>query len=216
MFLTIAKEDGSIKYATKHPPIAKGDKLVFPEFDVLDLNEKNTEIVEVPDEELPIGLLTDTVFSFDAKTEGAERFVKVADIEKPPEPEQFIDLWLHIQLSGGDGIDPVGIETNTSPDIIGVATIRGSGNPASPVVQAFSGKWRVTLRQSDGRIYDVIAITFDKGVANFLYRRTRASKRGPGVVHLLPSDLEPVRYGNAVYTLQLAGAEPVFKVYEDA
>ncbi|MFZ3047016.1 MAG: hypothetical protein WA151_13980 [Desulfatirhabdiaceae bacterium] len=124
-------------------------------------------------------------------------------------------LYAHVELSGGDGLDPAGIEVNSEAGLAVTITIRASENPLSPVIDAFSGKWRVHLRSSDGRIYDIVGLNFINGAVSAVYPVARAAKRGPAVCQMLESDLTPVIVGGVEYRFRLVG-DTTFKVYEDA
>lgn len=124
-------------------------------------------------------------------------------------------LYAHIAMTGGDELDPPGIEMVTGDDLTISIAVRLGADPASTLVSVFSGKWRIAIRTSDGNIYDIVGTTFTAGEAVAVYTVVRAAKLGPAVCRILESDLIPVSVGPTEYHFKLIG-DTEFKVYEDA
>ena len=119
-------------------------------------------------------------------------------------------LFLHITLTGGDGIDPIGM-INDGVDAISIsAAFRGTEDPTSNILTMISGMWRVVIRDSDRLVYDIIGVDFTEGVSTFQYKTTGK----PAICKLKEADLNaiPIVIGETVYKIVLAN--PVeFKVY---
>ena len=119
-------------------------------------------------------------------------------------------LHLHITLTDGDGIDPIGM-LNDGVDAISIsAAFRQATDPASAVLTMITGMWRVVIRDSDNLVYDIIGVNFINGVASFPYTTTNR----PAICKLHESDLNalPIIIGETEYKIVLVN--PVeFKIY---
>ncbi|GEM_PF-4165578 len=128
--------------------------------------------------------------------------------EAPATPESY--LFLHINLSDGDGIDPIGM-LNDGTDTISIsAAFRETEDPASNILAMINGMWRVVIRDSDRLVYDIIGVNFVNGMASFSYKTTNR----PAICKLHESDLNalPIIIGETEYKIVLVN--PVeFKVY---
>jgi len=132
----------------------------------------------------------------------------------PEEIQPVLDtrtpLYLHITLTDGDGIDPIGM-LNDGVDAISIsAAFRQTADPASAVLTMITGMWRVVIRDSDNLVYDIIGVEFINGVASFPYTSTNR----PAICKLHESDLNalPIIIGETEYKIVLVN--PVeFKVY---
>ena len=126
------------------------------------------------------------------------------------EPTGPTPLHLHITLTDGDGIDPIGM-LNDGVDAISIsAAFRQTADPASAVLTMITGMWRVVIRDSDNLVYDIIGVEFINGVASFPYTSTNR----PAICKLHESDLNalPIIIGETEYKIVLVN--PVeFKVY---
>jgi len=98
---------------------------------------------------LPVDNLVSAFYELDAEQTGAARFVKSGDIEGPVKSGTHF-LYAHIEYSGGDGLTPPGLEIGSSPNLDVTITIRANEDPASAIIDKFSRKWRVVIRNSDG------------------------------------------------------------------
>jgi len=126
-----------------------------------------------------------------------------------PIVEEATNLYIHLEMTDGDGREPLGI-LNDGIDSLGiVATFRASSDPASPVIAAVTGfSRRVTIRNEARQIYDIVDVTFTDGVATFDY----TSDSRPDVCQILESDFDAIVMGETIYNLKLVGSS-VFKVY---
>lgn len=119
-------------------------------------------------------------------------------------------LFLHIALTDGDGIDPIGM-INDGVDAISIsAAFRETEDPASNILAMINGMWRVVIRDSDRLVYDIIGVNFVNGMASFSYKTTNR----PAICKLHESDLNalPIVFGETEYKIVLVN--PVeFKVY---
>jgi len=134
--------------------------------------------------------------------------------ELSPGTYQFIDgdeglkeIFLHIDLSDGDGLSPIGIVNDGANSIHVVATLRQTSDPNSDVIP-LSGKWRIPIRDDQGHIYDIILVNVIDGVADFYYSTTHR----PAVCHIDEKDFEPLSYNNELYLIKIVG-NTTFKVY---
>jgi len=119
-------------------------------------------------------------------------------------------LFLHIDLSDGDGIDPIGMLNNGIDTISIAAAFRETEDPASAVLTVINGMWRVVIRDSDNLVYDIIGVNFTNGESNFQY--TTSNKAA--ICTIKESDLNaiPIVMGETTYKIKLVN--PVtFKVY---
>jgi hypothetical protein len=175
------------------------------------------------------------------ETDNNNNFIKEHEIEnfdptiksvpfKPPEnvPEGYVAHWngrwtvvkgaaeiidrvyLHISMAGGDGMIPVGIVNNSTDTIQFTATLRASKDPASEVVP-YSKEWRIVVRDTEGKAYDVLKVAMAEGVINLAYN----TMNPPAVCNIDPSDMtDLVELEGIQYALEILG-DAEFKVYRD-
>ena len=130
-----------------------------------------------------------------------------------PETELFSEsvsnnIYLHTNLSGGDGIDPIGITNDGIESISILATFRTGEDSESDVITSINSSWRVTIRNKNNDIYDIVNVTFTNGVVSFNYTTTSS----PDICSIVESDFEDVTIGETTYEIKLIG-NTTFKVY---
>ncbi len=118
-------------------------------------------------------------------------------------------LWLHLDISGGDGDDPPGIKNDGAHALAISAALRASEDPDSPLVEV-DGDWRITIRDDTGAIYDVVKVSMTSGRVTISY----TTSARPALCRLDESDFAPLPdpAGGAPYTIRLAG-QTRWKVY---
>ena len=118
--------------------------------------------------------------------------------------------FLHCVMAGGDGMIPVGIVNNGTDVVQFTATLRESEDPNSSVVQ-YSKIWRTAIRDTDGRVYDLIKISMVDGVVVLDYH----TDNSPAICSLDPEDLEETfQVDGNEYAIKVMG-NTEFKVYRD-
>ena len=132
----------------------------------------------------------------------------VDEVFVPPEPVVENNLYIHLELVG-DGRTPVGIK-NDGVDILSVtATFRQTMDPLSTVIASVTDmSWRITIRDINNNIYDIVDVTFTDGVASFDYTTDNKAN----VCQISESDFEEITVGETTYTLKIVG-DNTFKVY---
>jgi hypothetical protein len=127
----------------------------------------------------------------------------------------FIDspdysLYLHINLTDGDGEEPIGILNDGIDSLHVNAIFRQTSESSSQILTMINNYWRVVIRDSDGLIYDIVKVTFVNGVADLYYKTTNK----PAICNLLEKDLNemPVIFNTIQYTIKIVG-DTKFKVY---
>jgi len=119
-------------------------------------------------------------------------------------------LYIHLAMTG-DGRTPVGIKNNGVDSLAVTATFRQTSNPASPAISSIHDvSWRVTIRDTNNNIYDIVDVNFIQGVAAFNY----TTNNNANICQILESDFEVIEFGGQTYTLKLIG-DSTFKVYRD-
>lgn len=118
-------------------------------------------------------------------------------------PETPKILYINVTLSEGDGIDPIGI-VNNGTDYIAVSGSIKYNNEIIPL----TGSWRITIRGSDGNIYDIVLVSITNGEFSFNYTTTNK----PEICSVKDSDFESIIFNNETYEVKLANPF-VFKVY---
>jgi len=126
----------------------------------------------------------------------------------------FIDadennIYAHVSLTDGDGMDPIGILNDGVDALHAVVTFRGGPSPDSDVITAITGlNRRITIRNTDGAVHDIVMVGFTNGVSEFHY----STEGAPGILQILESDFETLQVGETEYTIKLVG-NSAFKVY---
>lgn len=128
----------------------------------------------------------------------------------PPPPVVRIKVFIHVDITGGDGEVPPGINKNNVDFVSITFTLRETENPASAVKTAISRNWQVKLRDQDGNLYDYLQVAFVNGVATIQYTATR-----PGVVSIFKEDVSDIISGAEVTLVPSASTSPMLKVYND-
>jgi len=133
------------------------------------------------------------------------------ELELPLCQEPCVNVYYHIELSGGDSMEPIGIVNDGAMSVDVVITARTGADPASPIFELINGKpWRVAMRNSDGMVYDIVKINFDNsGMAAFSYKTTGAA----AIVSIDEKDLSVLQDG-----VELQGhivGDNSFKVYRE-
>ena len=119
-------------------------------------------------------------------------------------------LFLHVDISGGDGMNPIGISNNGTDTFQVTAALRNGIEAGSNIVP-YSGEWRIIIRDSQGGIYDQVKVVMTDGILDFLYGTTNPA----GVCSMNAADLTEIfEIGNMQYSLRLA-KDVEFKVYRD-
>jgi len=151
-----------------------------------------------------------------------EREIKIVEIdgklrrvyELGPNTYQFVDeeevfreIFLHVTLTDGDGLKPIGIVNDGASKIHIVATLRKTSDSNSDVIP-LSGKWRIPIRDDQGRIYDMILVNLVDGVAEFDYTTTHR----PAVCKVDENDFETIEISGVKYKVKIVG-DNNFKVY---
>lgn len=129
------------------------------------------------------------------------------------EPSVAYHVWLHMNMAGGDGSDPIGVDiTNTTiTPILFSAQLRQTADPYSAII-AKTYDYRITMR-CDGSVYDVRSIHLESGIMTTIGYQGNKEARA-GIVQVFESDFEKVTVGANTYTVHLA--QPVlFKVYRN-
>ena len=121
------------------------------------------------------------------------------------EEEVFREVFLHISLTDGDGLKPIGI-TNDGVSKIHV-TLRQTSDPKSDVI-LLSGKWRIPIRDDRGHIYDMILVNLVDGVTEFDYTITHR----PAICKIDENDFEIIEISGVKYKVRIVG-DNIFKVY---
>lgn len=120
-----------------------------------------------------IGTNYNTLYNFNPDTnaefqsyEESETFA-VAEIDRLENPPTY-EIWYHIDATGGDGQNPIGIR-NDGVDALNItATARSSQDPAS-AIRLINDTFRMEIRTQDGYVYDVVLITFVDGIGTLVY-----------------------------------------------
>ena len=141
--------------------------------------------------------------------------------EQPPTP-----LYVHIDITGGDGEDVIGIKNDGTDSCTITATIRMGIESDSSIVTAISSAWRVNIRNLSDIIADVIKITFVNGEVTLNYSTLPNAQCG--TYYISPEDVyEEIEMGGTTYKFTLAQrcelteatpTEPMwpcFKVYRE-
>lgn len=210
MWAITRNEDDRILFCSDEEPTQMDEAGIVIEGHSLGIyNSTNATLREIDEADIPAANQKAT---YDGTT-----LTVVETAEIPAAEDNSIKyLYAHIEFSGGDGLDPIGIETSEGDDLaITVTIMDGEDSDTANTVTALSGKWRFTLRNEAGGIYDVIGATFSEGVAAVTYKGTRAEKRGPAIVSFLESDLTTASVGDVEYKFHIVG-DTTFKAYEDA
>jgi len=175
-----------------------------------------TNIIEVePEMVQPLrdnGLTIIDITSLDPQPKtGWEYDYDTGEFIPPETPETPVVnyLYIHLEMTDGDGREPIGIKNDGVDGLSVVATFRQSEDPESSVLTSVTGmSWRVTIRDISNQVYDIVDVTFTNGVSSFVY--TTSDK--PAICYIREYDLEKVTFGDTEYTLKLVG-DTTFKVY---
>ena len=143
-----------------------------------------------------------------------------------PETSDIIPIYVHIDITGGDGEDVVGIKNDGTDSCTITATIRSGIESDSTIINAVSSSWRVNIRNLAGSIADVVKITFVNGQVTFNY--TTLPNAQCGTYFISPEDVyEEFEMGGTTYKFTLVQrcesseatpTEPIwpcFKVYRE-
>ncbi|MGD8561090.1 MAG: hypothetical protein PVG03_01075 [Desulfarculaceae bacterium] len=122
----------------------------------------------------------------------------ITNVEPAPEPAT---LWLHVDLSGGDGGDPIGIKNDGQDYITVNIALRDGPDPGTSSVAPVNGTWRIPLRDEAGNIWDMVRVTLSNGQLSTQYR-TRTGAR-PALVHLNEADLEDIEHNGQAHKVRL-------------
>ena len=102
------------------------------------------------------------------------------------DPSNETQLYYHMTISGGDNMEPPGIQNNGSDEVNVDVTVRVGPSDTDDIATTFAGPFRVLMRDSDGGVYDIIKIVFSAGTCNFDYSTTGDA----AIVSLKASDLD--------------------------
>ena len=92
------------------------------------------------------------------------------DITQINTNDEITQYYVHFDISGGDGNDPIGIYSDGSNSASITVTIRESEDPSSNIITDINETWRVSIRKEDTReVVDVIGVSFTNGQATFNY-----------------------------------------------
>lgn len=119
-------------------------------------------------------------------------------------------IYLHLSMTDGDGMEPIGIVNNGTDTINVTAALRVSDDIGSPIIP-YSKAWRIIIRESGNKIYDQIKVAMVNGVISFNYHTVGA----PAICRIDPSDMtETFDIQGDQYLLEVLG-NTEFKVYRD-
>lgn len=120
------------------------------------------------------------------------------------------EVWLHVSIAGGDGEDIPGANLDDSNPLEISMVLRQTQDPASAVIQV-NRSYRITVRDTDGVIYDVRRVVLVDGEVGPV---DYSGNSHAAVCEVLESDFEPVTVGATTYKVRLA--QPVkFKFYQN-
>jgi len=120
-----------------------------------------------------------------------------------------INIYLHLNLSDGDGKEPIGIQNNGVDILTVTATFRYTEDPESDIITAIDNvEWRVTIRSYPGDIYDIVNIEFVGGTLSLNYTTTNR----PAICKISDEDFEIIEMAGTKYKINLIG-DATFKVF---
>jgi len=132
-----------------------------------------------------------------------------ADLPSVVTPQAFI--YLHVNVTDGDGKEPIGVKNDGVNYLSVEATFRVSSDPGSTVIATITEQeWRVTVRDANDAIYDVVNVKFVSGICTFQYVTTNS----PTFCSIIESDFDLVEMAGVTYKILLVD-EVIFKVYRD-
>lgn len=108
-------------------------------------------------------------------------------------------LYLHSEMAGGDGKDPIGILNDDSSTLSISAAMRFSSDPNSDIVTAFNGEWRIKIRDESDMIYDIITVEFINGESVINY----TTKNKAAECYISEDDFDPVEYNGVIYSVRM-------------
>lgn len=124
-----------------------------------------------------------------------------------PEPVDPDYILAEIELSGGDGLVPVGILNDGLASFNATITLKSKAGAALPV----TGPFRVPVRRMDGSIKEVVLVQFVAGVATCAY----SSSGETGYYQIEERDFDPVAVAPGVsWPVRLSG-DSRFKIYRE-
>lgn len=100
-------------------------------------------------------------------------------------PQRF-EVWYHIEMTGGDGKIPLGIQNNGTDSIMVAVTVRETEDKESPI-RSINDSFRVEIKAQDGTTYDVLLVTLTNGVGSVSY--TDSGTKGDILTITIPKDL---------------------------
>ena len=124
-------------------------------------------------------------------------------------PQRF-EMWYHIEMTGGDGKKPVGIQNNGTDSITVAVAVRETEDKESPV-RPINDSFRVDIKTQDGVTYDVLLVTLKNGVGSVTY--TDSSAKGNNLSITIPRDLLVTINESGVITVVTRGSNPEGNVY---
>lgn len=126
----------------------------------------------------------------------------------PPAPNE---MFFVLTATGGDGQDPIGVDENGTNPI----QIRGILKDAvdNPVASLDGSRWRISIRASDGQVWDIIMVKFVGAEVAFQYKPSPKMPCGDYEVSGL--DFAPVEVLGASFFVRLVPDPFRFKVYRE-
>jgi hypothetical protein len=118
-------------------------------------------------------------------------------------------LYIHIKMTDGDGMYPIGM-INDGVSSINVQIIFRTGKSINdPIFTEMTDKsLKIKFRNSLGAIYDSFLIPFISGVATFNYTTTNS----PDTLSFQEYDFMPILFGEIYYPMKVIG-DTEFEVY---
>jgi len=116
--------------------------------------------------------------------------------------------FLHMEMSGGDGMVPPGAGIGGNETIIINSSFREDRDPISPLVNITS-KFRIPIRNSEGAISNVIKVSFTNGVMKTVNYKSKGSDEG--IFHIDQKDFTDEIAGKLVELIGIT----TYKIYDD-
>lgn len=127
----------------------------------------------------------------------------------PEEAEEPQYIYLHLDITDGDGQVPPGIANDGTDYLTVTGAVRATAESDSPLVP-ISGPWRVTVANLDtGLPYTFLMLTLTSGQFSVRYSTTGA----PARITIRDDDFAPFEFAGQSYQVRVVGS-PVFWVYE--
>jgi hypothetical protein len=119
------------------------------------------------------------------------------------------NIYLHVDITGGDGRVPIGIKNNGTDSFSATITFKDGKTAEDNTITAINGiPYRVSIRNESEIVIDIVDVMFTSGVATMNYTTTM----GPGVCHIDEQDFDILEMAGVSYKLRLV--DPIlWKVY---